>query len=183
MHSFQNYHFKDQREGEHILKIVHRHWFNILIQFFVIIFALLAIFGSLFFILFFYPALLQAIGYQTVLFIETTAIIFTWLYAFLIWIDYYLDVWIITDQRIVNIEQKGLFLRAASELQLSKIQDVTTDVVGLIPTVLNYGDVFVQTAGEKERFRFRQVPDPYALKGLIMELYKKTENESADRTI
>jgi len=166
--------FKEQHENERVIRIIHRHWFNVLIQFFIVIIATLTIFGSWIFLLFFYPQLLEKLTPHILSFIETTATLFVWLYSFLIWIDYYLDVWIITDERIVNIQQKGLFLREASDLEFSKIQDVTTEVVGLIPTVLNYGDVYIQTAGEVERFKFRQVPDPYALKSLIMEQYKKT---------
>lgn len=175
MYSFPGYRFKEQHEDEAVIQVIHRHWFNILIQFFVVIVAAILIFGSWLFILFLYPQVLEKIGPQTISFIETTALLFVWFYAFLIWIDYYFDVWIITNERIVNIAQKGLFLRQASDLEFSKIQDVTTEVIGLIPTILNYGDVFVQTAGEIERFKFCQVPDPYALKSLIMEQYRKTE--------
>ena len=71
---------------------------------------------------------------------------FLWLYGFLLWIDYWLDVWIVTDERVINIEQKGLFSRSVSELHFYNVQDVTTSVRGVIPTLLNYGDVEVQTA-------------------------------------
>jgi hypothetical protein len=173
MYSHPGYFFKEQHENEKVLKVLHRHWFNVFIQFLVIIFGVAAIFGSWALIVMFYPELSASVGGpQTLAFIETTALIFIWFYAFLIWIDYYLDIWIITDERIVNIEQKGLFLREASDLQLTKIQDVTTNVTGLIPTMMNYGDVYVQTAGEIERFHLRQIPDPYAVKSLIMEKYQ-----------
>src|SRR3989344_3187016 len=99
-------------------------------------------------------------------------IIFIWLFSFLLWIDYYFDVWIITNERIVNIDQKGLFARHMSELNFGSVQDVTTVVTGILPTVLNYGDVVVQTAGEKERFVFRMIPDPYIIKDSIMKLSK-----------
>lgn len=174
MYSHPGYRFKEQHEGEQIIQVAHRHWFNILIQFFVILLGALAVFGSWIALIFFFPQLSGILGSRTISFIETTALLFIWFYAFLIWIDYYMDVWIITNERIVNIEQRGLFLREASDLEFSKIQDVTTDVVGLIPTILNYGDVYIQTAGEVERFKFRQVPDPYALKSLIMEHHRKT---------
>lgn len=178
MYSFPGYHFKDQREDEQIIQIIHRHWFNIITKFFAVLLIALILFGSWIFIFTLYPALVVAVGPAMISFIETTGILFVWFYAFLIWIDYYFDVWIITSERIVNIEQKGLFLRETSDLQFSKIQDVTSEVIGLIPTVLNYGDVYVQTAGEIERFKFRQVPDPYAIKSLIMEQYKKTAHEN-----
>jgi uncharacterized membrane protein YdbT with pleckstrin-like domain len=173
MFSYPGYRFKEQHEGEKIIRIVHRHWFNILLQFFIVIVALLLVFGNWLLIFLYFPEIVKGIGSQMIGFIETTALLFVWFYAFLIWIDYYLDIWIITNERIINIEQKGLFLREASDLEFSKIQDVTTTVVGLLPTILNYGDVHIQTAGEIERFKFRQVPDPYALKSLIMTTYQQ----------
>lgn len=181
MHVFQDFHFKGQHENEKILQIIHRHWFNILIQYLVVVFAIILFVGSFFFILFYYPELLAILGYQMTFFLETTLFIFVWFYSFLIWIDYYFDVWIITNERIVNIEQKGLFVREISELQLSKIQDVTSEVTGIIPTILNYGDVLIQTAGERERFMFRQVSDPYAIRGLIMQLYRQNEEKTSSR--
>jgi uncharacterized membrane protein YdbT with pleckstrin-like domain len=104
---------------------------------------------------------------------------FIWITFFLIWIDYYFDVWIITDRRVVNIEQKGLFNRQVSELELLRIQDITTEVTGVIPTILNYGDVFIQTAGENPRFIFRQVSDPYGIKDTLMNLQKKRSREES----
>jgi len=98
---------------------------------------------------------------------------FIWIFFFLIWIDYYFDVWIITNLRIVNIEQKGLFNRSVSEMDFGRIQDVTAEVIGIIPTFFNYGDVFIQTAAETERFLFRQVPDPYHIKDVLMQLQKQ----------
>lgn len=112
-------------------------------------------------------------------FLLNTFLLFIWLYAFLVWVDYYFDVWIITSQRIVNIEQKGLFNREVSELQFSRIQDVTSVVDGFIPTILNFGDVYVQTAAEEERFVFRQIPDPYTIKDMVMQLSRSSTPEEA----
>lgn len=84
--------------------------------------------------------------------------LFIILYTFSSFVDYYLDVWIVTNQRIINIEQKGLFARVVSEKDLGRMQDITSDIEGFWATVLNYGDVHIQTAGEKERFIFKQVP-------------------------
>ncbi|MBP6975746.1 MAG: PH domain-containing protein, partial [Candidatus Moranbacteria bacterium] len=113
------------------------------------------------------------------LFLLNTFLLFIWLYVFLIWVDYYFDVWIITNERIVNIEQKGLFNREVSELQFSRIQDVTSVVDGFIPTILNFGDVYVQTAAEEERFVFRQIPDPYTIKDMVMQLSRSGTPEEA----
>lgn len=84
--------------------------------------------------------------------------LFIILYSFSNFLDYYLDVWIVTNQRIINIEQKGLFARVISEKELGQMQDITSDVKGFWATILSYGDVYIQTAGEKERFIFRKIP-------------------------
>lgn len=97
-------------------------------------------------------------------------LLFSFLHA---WVDYYLDVWIVSTRRIVNVEQLGFFSRDVSELMLDKIQDVTVQVRGMFPTMLRYGDVIVQTASETPRFLFDDVPDPYKVADTIMELQRK----------
>lgn len=181
MENFTKYHFEGQKEGEEILLVLHRHWFNILSQFLLILAMTFLLIGSFAYLPFFFPALSQGENRKLFFFLENIFIIFTWLLSFLIWIDYYFDVWIVTDRRIVNIEQKGLFSRAVSELELEKIQDITTDVKGIIPTFFNFGDLQVQTAAEQQRFLFRSIPDPYNVKNLIMNLQKKLESKEEEQ--
>lgn len=93
-----------------------------------------------------------------------------WLFYFTEFMDYYLDLWIVTNDRLVNIEQQGLFARTISELDLYKIQDVTSEIKGMVATFLNYGRVSVQTAGEKERFVFEDIPNPHEVRKNIINL-------------
>jgi hypothetical protein len=179
MQRFNQYHFKGQKEGEQILLVVHRHWFDILSQFFIILMMLLLLFGTLTFASPILATFNGNVSTGLFLFVENIFLIFIWLFFFIIWIDYYFDVWIVTNERIVNIEQKGLFSRGISELELENIQDITVEVLGIIPTFLNYGNLYVQTAAEKERFIFKHVPDPYAIKDLIMNLQKTYEKKEA----
>jgi hypothetical protein len=176
MDRFTKYHFEGQKENEKILLVLHRHWFDIASQFIIIFLMLALFFGSYAFSSFFYDFPSNPETKNLVAFGRNLFFILTWITFFVIWIDYYLDVWIVTDRRIINIEQKGLFSRVVSELELENIQDITSDVHGLIHTFLNYGDLFVQTAAEKERFIFHNIPDPYSVKDLIMNLQKKYEN-------
>lgn len=85
-------------------------------------------------------------------------------------VDYYLDAWIVTDDRIVNVEQEGLFARTISELDLAQVQDVTSDAKGVLPTMFGYGEVYIQTAGEKQRFVFEQVPRPHDIRKNLLDL-------------
>jgi len=180
MEDFSGYSFKEIKYQEDINKVIHRHWFDILQQFFVLGIFIIVLTGGFFIS----PVVASFFDNQDsqrlFLFVENTLLIFSVIYAAFIWIDYYFDVWVITNRRIVNIEQKGLFVRHVSELTIERVQDVTVEVKGFIPTMLNFGDVYVQTAAEKERFVFRMVPNPYGIKDLIMNLQKEVEREETN---
>jgi hypothetical protein len=177
MRDYSKFHFDGQKTDEQILLVLHRHWFDILSQFFLIFGMIALLVGSFITLPIIFPELQNRQSKNLFLFLENLFFILTWIVSFLIWVDYYLDVWIVTDHRIVNIEQKGLFSRSISELELEKVQDITTNVRGVIPTFLNYGDLQVQTAAEQEKFLFHNIPDPYSVKDLIMGLQKKQEKK------
>lgn len=86
--------------------------------------------------------------------------------------DYWLDVWIVTNERIINTEQHGLFNRVVSEVSLSQIQDITSEQKGFLSTFLTFGHVFIQTAAERERFEFKDIDNPDEVKIAIGALSK-----------
>jgi hypothetical protein len=50
------------------------------------------------------------------------------------------------------------------------VEDTTSEVKGIIHTFLNYGNVFIQTAGERTRFIFKDVPNPEMVKERVVKL-------------
>jgi membrane protein YdbS with pleckstrin-like domain len=80
---------------------------------------------------------------------------------------------VITDQHIVDIDQLGLFTRVVSTLRLEEIQDISASVKGPLQTILQYGSIVIQTAGERENFVFNYVPKPYELEHYILSIRKK----------
>ncbi len=102
-------------------------------------------------------------------------IISIWSMAILIMVSYSLtmytlDVWIITDRRIIDSNQIGFFNRTVSELHISRIQDIYIKTDGPIQTLVNFGNLFIQTAGTEERFNFLEIPDPVGVKDIMMRL-------------
>ncbi|TSC91870.1 MAG: Uncharacterized protein CEN92_176 [Candidatus Berkelbacteria bacterium Licking1014_96] len=97
------------------------------------------------------------------------------------WIDYYLDVMILTDSRIVDITQNVLFSRTVAEANLTDIEDVNAEVKGILPTLFHFGTVFVQTAGTARNFEFKSLPDPYAVSKMILDLHEKSLLEEEKR--
>jgi len=94
--------------------------------------------------------------------------IYLFFYAY--FIDYYLDMWVVTNDRIVDIEQHGLFHRVITELDLFRIQDVTADVLGIFPTLFRYGDVTVKTASSTSNIVFRNIPNPNHIRERLIRL-------------
>lgn len=92
-----------------------------------------------------------------------------------IWFRYYYSYLIVTDSRIIEIDQKSLFNRTTAELELLRIEDVKALVKGILATFLRYGDVLVETAGaEENNFLFEKIPEASYVSTQILELAQKS---------
>lgn len=94
----------------------------------------------------------------------------SYLFFYVRFIDYYLDVWIITNDRLLDIEQHGLFNRVVTELDLYRIQDVTANITGVISTIFRYGDVVVTTASANATIVFKNIPNPNHVRQELIRL-------------
>jgi hypothetical protein len=107
-----------------------------------------------------------------------------WLRFFIVWTNYYLDVWYVTEKRIIDVDQKALFNREVSNLRFDRIQDVTLQVRGVVATFLDYGDIRVQTAAEDSTdFYMEQVAHPERVKQVIFAQHNRAGNISEDKEI
>jgi len=61
------------------------------------------------------------------------------------WIGWYYSVYIVTNQRMIQITQKGMFHRSMVGLGLDQIQMVNYEIAGLQETMLGYGTIMIQT--------------------------------------
>jgi hypothetical protein len=84
----------------------------------------------------------------------------------------------VTNERIVDITQNGFFRRDIAELHLHQVQDVSANEDGMLPTFFHYGDITIQTAGERENFIFKSVPHPYTISKKIIDLHEAQLEES-----
>lgn len=108
---------------------------------------------------------------------------FTWYFLvagyalerFIIW---YYNVYIVTNERIVDVDFFSLLFKRVSEAKLERIEDITSASGGVIQSFFDYGDVMVQTAGEVPEIEFERVPHPDLVTKLVSEL---TEKETVHR--
>lgn len=111
------------------------------------------------------------------IFILFSWLLFVWIAGFIIWTDYFLDILVVTNKRIINVEQKALFSREIASLRLDKIQDITIDISGILATFLLFGNIRIQTAGEQEEFLMHYIQNPEALKSVILREHDRVLEE------
>jgi hypothetical protein len=154
---------------EIILKVVRKHWFAVFQELFMIfVIALLPIaFFVLFRRIFFYDLAIQDL--YALMYLYFIFIILIWILTFVIWTNYYLDMWLITNKRLVDVNQIGFFTREISSLRFDRIQDVKVEIFGFISTLLKIGNIHVQTAASRKEFIIRQAANPEQVKQCIMD--------------
>lgn len=158
---------------EEIKAIVRRHWFFLLLQC-LNVFLLMALpFIAYIGLIIFTPnvaSLLFAQYAPYVFFCISLWLLINWMLLALIWTDHYLDVWTITDRRIIKIDQVKLFRRKISSFRLERLQDLSVEVDGILATFLDYGTIHAETAsGHDDEFTAKYLPDPHHVKSLILE--------------
>ncbi|MBI3290141.1 PH domain-containing protein [Candidatus Microgenomates bacterium] len=94
--------------------------------------------------------------------------------SFLTW---FFNIYILTDERVIDIDFHNLIYREISETKIDKIQDVTYKVGGVTRAIFHYGDVYIQTAGTVPNFDFMGVPQPNEVVKIIQELRVQEEQE------
>ena len=163
----------DLGPGEVVLREARKHW--VLFVFELLPYAVLAILPFLF------PALLTV----SPLFAPYAALadysqpiaraalgvylLIVWTSAWGAFTRYYLNLWILTDQRIVEITQHGYFNRQVSSLLLNRVQDITTEVEGALFSLLDIGNIHVQSAGAEDVFHMNGISDPDVMRDLILK--------------
>lgn len=85
-------------------------------------------------------------------------------------ISWFYNIYIVTNERIVDIDFYNLVYKEVSDANIEKIQDVTYRVGGIAKSIFGYGDVLIQTAAEVADFDFPSVPNPEKVAGILQEL-------------
>ena len=159
---------KHLQEEETLARTVHKHWVLVIKALFwpTLCFLVLA------YVLYRMP---------TKAFLITVAcldvvIVMWWLRNFF---DYYLDVWLITDEGIIDIAWHGWFHRQSTRVLFSDIQGVSYEIQGVIGTLLQCGTVSVEKISTGDAISLECVKHPRSVESVIlknMEAYLHTKN-------
>jgi hypothetical protein len=94
--------------------------------------------------------------------------------------DFYYDIFIVTDRRLVDIDQEQIFYRRYAELLMENVEDVSSQVKGFLPTVFDYGSVEVLTAGAKPNFLVDNIRYHKEIASLILSLSSQAKRGVED---
>ncbi len=133
--------FEGQREGEKLLFVFRRHiiamrkGFYLLLGVFVVASLPMLIWGTI-------------VDYDTMLKLLAVAGggflagLLLFMYHFILW---YFTIYIVTDQRIRQVTQRGFFGKDVVELRLSKVQNISYNIPGFSGEVFKFGTIVIQT--------------------------------------
>lgn len=168
--------------GEQIIKVIRRHYLVLVPDIFVLVLLAMLPLGLYeFFISDFLPFGIEAKDFVVDLFERWKGfgysiwLLMLWIFFFVEWTDYYLDLWVITDRRIIDVEQKGFFHRDVTSFNFSQIQDITVETRGFIETMFRFGTLHVQTAGHNREILIRDAHNPEEARALILRLQEKSK--------
>lgn len=91
-------------------------------------------------------------------------------YALVNFITWYYNVFLVTQRRIVDIDFSDIVYHNVALTKLSLVEDVHYTQIGFIASLFNFGDLFVQTAGELKNFEALKVPRPNDAVNIIENL-------------
>ncbi len=97
--------------------------------------------------------------------------------SFLIW---FFNVFIVTDERIIDVDFLNLIFKNITSAKIDNIEDITAETGGILGSVVDYGTVYVQTAGEKPQIEFEDVPHPAKVVAILNELLLEEEQEKIE---
>lgn len=173
---------------ERIYLLKRRHWIVLFFQLFpfiifsflILTFFLFLIFQKTFlshYLIEIFPQFLNLNTKIFSLFLLSLILPFFWITIFSIITSYHLTYWIVTNQRTIYVKLNGFFNAKYASVFHDRIQDITLTIDGFFPSVFNFGNLKIQTAGESGQFDFDSVSDPEIIKQIILEAKKDYEHQ------
>lgn len=98
-------------------------------------------------------------------------------FALASFIGWFFNIYIVTNERVVDIDFLYLLYKKFSEAELTKIQDISYTSGGILAALFNYGNVSIETAGEAPNLLFELIPFPARTVETIRSLTEHEEGQ------
>lgn len=155
--------------GEQLVIVVKKHPIGIIGIYLEALIGLLAVFGLLLALVPSFFTGLSASAYRIAVAIIIFGLTILIIYLFTATYVYRQSRMLVTDRSLVQVLQKGLFIRKVSRLSMSNVEDVSAEERGILSSIFDYGTLVVQTAGTLDNFIFPYCPKPTKFADQIIE--------------
>lgn len=93
-------------------------------------------------------------------------------FAIRVAIGRYGNIYVITNERLIDVERRGIFDRIVSEVPLSNIHDVSFRMKGPLGMLLKIGNITVRTIGGATNFEWSWVRNPEEVREKLIEIQR-----------
>lgn len=169
-----NTHFESQEHGEEVVLFLRQHLIVNLPWVLIVVLALSI--PSIF--TFFPPFAGLPANYQFVIVVMWYLFVSGYTLAKLM--GWFFNIYLLTDERIVDIDFVNVLYRKVSTAKIDEIQDVSIHASGTFQTLFNYGSIFIQTAAEVPEFDFVNIPKPDKVGTVINQMIDLEEQEKIE---
>lgn len=149
-------HIKFLKEHENIIMVLHRHWIIFAFKFLYLLWLIIST-GIVFWVK---DGLIHYLWWWLFWSAMCLYWIFFLTFIFLSWVNDELEMFLITNERIIGIEQVSPLTRKVSECSLDRVQEVNAEISGALQTIFNYWQVHIHTASEHSNMTVYYAPDP-----------------------
>ena len=131
----------------------------------------------IFFVPFFVPPALNNLGFGTILNLPSTYLstflVINYLLVLVIsfegFLYWYFNVYIVTSKNLVDVDFHSILFKNIDLAPIKNVEDTSSSMGGILKSIFNYGDVFVQTAGAVKSIDFHSVPNPHKVSDFILD--------------
>lgn len=164
---------KNLRDWEKVIRVLKVHWLAYVIIW-LQVFTMVIISIILFFVLGFWSANLLIISISWMVFLNI---------IYIEWLNYELDMYVITNTRIIGIEQISFLNRNVSECNLAQVQEVNSQTKWLFANIFNYWRVSIQTAWSVAKLSMNMCPNAIEEARKILNIIEAYKEERAKKNI
>ncbi len=145
--------FETQLQNEQVLLVLRAHpftqlpWMFYSIVMLILLFIINIVVSSFF-------------SWRQILFMDSMALVFIVSYVWLNFLNWFFNVGVVTNIRIVDIDFTNAIYKEVTEAHLDKIEEITSKSGGFFASFFDFGNVYVETAGEAPNIEFINIPKP-----------------------
>ncbi len=174
--------FPTQRDDEKVFVITRRHLISFVVQGFILFLLILV---PIVFLFLSYSQTISVLASFPVVVDDMIILILAIYYLALItlfmiyFMNYYHSILVVTNRRIYQVFQRGLFSRDLHEFALEEIEEATFKSRGIIGLIFNFGDLSIHFRNQEENYEIHGIPGVNVVAFVVSSLIDVTEEHTS----